>query len=168
MDDLSEVKNKGAGVVDDVVEGGLKTIDTGDLKVIETKTPEVANREWLANGYDKPPYSLDFEVKVVQAGNEEYVRVFSYNADGTSNKLGGWFMKKSDIEGLTPAQIADKYALPKEPTHICDVNVNSDFNLQTGIANSVEGWGSGGGQQFDTMGKFIDEDAFVNERLIGE
>lgn len=77
-------------------------------------------------------------------------------------------MKKSDIEGLTPAQIADKYALPKEPTHICDVKVSSDFNLQTGIANSVEGWGNGGGQQFDTMGKFIDEDAFVNERLIGE
>lgn len=147
---------------------GLKTVDTGDLKVIETKTPEVANSEWLARGYDKPPYSPDYEVKVVQAGNDEYVRVFSYNDEGTSNKLGGWLMKKSDIEGLTPAQIADKYALPKEPTHICDVNVNSDFNLQTGIANSVEGWGNGGGQQFDTMGKFIDEDAFVNERLIGE
>ena len=138
------------------------------MKVIETKTPELANKEWLSNGYDKPPYHPDFEVKVVEAGNEKYVRVFSYNADGTSNKLGGWLMKKSDIEGLTPAQIADKYALPKEPTHICDVNLSSDFNLQTGIANSVEGWGKGGGQQFDTMGKFIDEDAFVNERLIGE
>ncbi len=150
------------------LKGGLKTVDTGDLKVIETKTAELANKEWLANGYDKPPYHPDFEVKVVEAGNEEYVRVFSYNADGTSNKLGGWLMKKSDIEGLTPAQIADKYALPKEPTHICDVNLSQDFNLQTGIANSVEGWGKGGGQQFDTMGKFIDEDAFVNERLIGE
>lgn len=107
-------------------------------------------------------------MKVVEAGNEEYVRVFTYNADGTSNKLGGWLMKKSDIEGLTPAQIADKYALPKEPTHICDVKVSTNFNLQTGIANSVEGWGNGGGQQFDTMGQLIDEDAFVNERLIRE
>lgn len=148
--------------------GGLKTVDTGKLKVIEIKTPEIANSEWLARGYDKPPYDLDYEVKVVEAGNEEYVRVFSYNEDGTSNKLGGWLMRKSDIEGLTPAQIADKYALPKEPTHICDVKVNPDFILQTGIANEVKGWGSGGGQQFDTMGKFIDEDAFVNERLIGE
>lgn len=138
------------------------------MKVIETKTPEVANNEWLASGYDKPPYNPNFEVKVVKAGNEEYVRVFSYNADGTSNKLSGWLMKKSDIESLMPAQIADKYALPKEPTHICDVKVNPDFNLQTGIANSVEGWGNGGSQQFDTMGKFIDEDAFINERLIGE
>ena len=155
-------------IIGENLEGGLKIVDTGDLKVIEIKTPEVANREWLARGYDKPPYNSDFEVKVVQAGNEEYVRVFSYNSDGTSNKLGGWLMKKSDIEGLTPAQIADKYALPKEPTHICDIKLNPDFNLQTGIANPVEGWGNGGGQQFDTMGKFIDEDAFVNERLIGE
>ena len=148
-------------------ESGLKTVDTGDLKVIETKTSELANEEWLINGYDKPPYHPNYEVKVVEAGNEKYVRVFSYNADGTSNKLGGWLMKKSDVDGLTPAKIADKYALPKEPTHICDVNVSPDFRLQTGIANSVEGWGNGGGQQFDTMGKFIDEDAFVNERLIG-
>lgn len=85
-----------------------------------------------------------------------------------SNYISRWLVnEKSDIDGLTPAQIADKYALPKEPTHICDVNVSPDFKLQTGIANSVEGWGNGGGQQFDTMGKFIDEDAFVNERLIG-
>ena len=149
-------------------EGDLKNLDTGKLEILETKTPDIANNEWLNRGYDKPPYNTEFEVKVVKAGSEKYVRVFSYNADGTSNKLGGWLMKKSDIEGLTPAQIADKYALPKPPTHICDVNVNPDFNLQTGIANKVEGWGNGGGQQFDTMGKFIDEDAFVNERLISE
>ncbi len=63
---------------------GLKTVDTGDLKVIETKTSELANEEWLINGYDKPPYHPNYEVKVVEAGNEKYVRVFSYNADGTS------------------------------------------------------------------------------------
>ena len=120
------------------------------------------------NSYGDSGYNQNFEVKVVQAGNEKYVRVFSYNSDGTSNKLGGWLMKKSDIEGLTPAQIADKYALPKEPTHICDVNLDPDFRLQTGISNPVEGWGKGGGQQFDTMGKIVDEDAFVYERLIGE
>lgn len=55
-------------------------------------------------------------------------------------KQFGWLAnEKSDIEDLAPAQIADKYVLPKESTHICDVNVNSDINLQTGVANSVEG-----------------------------
>ena len=147
---------------------GLKTVDTGDLKVVEIKTPKLANYEWMVMGYDKPPYHPNYEVKIVEAGNEKYVRVFSYNADGTSNKLGGWLMKKSDVDGLTSAQIADKYALPKEPTHICDVILNSNFKLQTGIANAVDGWGKGGGQQFDTMGNFIDEDAFINERLLGK
>lgn len=28
--------------------------------------------------------------------------------------------------------------------------------------------GKGGGQQFDTMENFIDEDAFINERLLGK
>ena len=147
---------------------GLKTVDTGDLKVVEIKTPKLANYEWMVMGYDKPPYHPNYEVKIVEAGNEKYVRVFSYNADGTSNKLGGWLMKKSDVDGLTSAQIADKYALPKEPTHICDVILNSNFNLQTGIANAVDGCGKGEGQQFDTMGNFIDEDAFINERLLGK
>ena len=77
-------------------------------------------------------------------------------------------MKKSDIEGLTATQIADKYALPKKTTHICDVKVTPDFKLQTGIANAVKGWGNGGGQQFDTMGKRLPQSSFVNERLIGE
>lgn len=65
----------------------LKIVDTGDLKVIEIRSPEIANSEWMARGYDKPPYNPKYEVKIVEAGNEEYVRVFSYNLDGTSNKL---------------------------------------------------------------------------------
>lgn len=76
-------------------------------------------------------------------------------------------MRKSDIKNLTPDQIADKYALPKKPTHICDVIINPEETLQTGIANSVEGWGNGGGQQFDTMGKRLPQSSFVNDRIIG-
>lgn len=145
----------------------LKNIDTGNLKIVTTKTPYAANNEWLSRGYDKPPYDPNFEVKVVQAGNEEFVRVYSYNEDGTSNRLGGWIMRKSDIKNLTPDQIANKYALPKKPTHICDVIINPEETLQTGIANSVEGWGNGGGQQFDTMGKRLPQSSFVNDRIIG-
>lgn len=77
-------------------------------------------------------------------------------------------MRKSDIEGLMPAQIADKYALPQKPTHICDVIVDPDFYLQAGIANKVKEWGNGGGLQFDTMGKKLPQSAFANERIIGE
>lgn len=69
---------------------------------------------------------------------------------------------------LSDSQQPTTHALPKVPTHICDVNVEPNFKLQTGIANPVEEWGNGGGQQFDTMGKRLPKSAFVNERLIGE
>ena len=150
------------------VESDVQLVDTGEMEVVETKPVQTANDEWMSRGYDKAPYNPSYEVKVVRAGNEKFVRVFSYNEDGTSNKLGYWLMRKSDIEGLTPLEIADKFALPKVPTHICDVIVDPDFVLQTGIANPVEGWGDGGGQQFDTMGVRLPRTAFINERLIGE
>ena len=36
------------------------------------------------------------------------------------------------------------------------------------IANKVDAWGKGGGQQFDTMGKRLPKSSFINERRIGE
>ena len=150
------------------ISSDVKSIDTQGLKVIKNRTAEIANNEWKMRGYDKPPYDTTYEVKVVQAGKEEYVRVFSYKSDGTSNKLGGWIMRKCDIEGLTSSQIKDRYALPEAPTHICDVQVPSNIELQTGIANKVDAWGKGGGQQFDTMGKRLPKSSFINERRIGE
>ena len=76
-------------------------------------------------------------------------------------------MKKSDIQGLTPTEIADKYALPQKPTHMCDVNLPPDYRLECGIANRVDGWGSGGGLQFDFMGQRVADSSFVNEVVIG-
>lgn len=37
-----------------------------------------------------------------------------------------------------------------------------------GMADEVEGWGSGGGLQFDTMGEKLPQSVLANERLIGE
>ena len=163
---------KAAGIADGektvkAVEQELKHLNTGNLKIIKTRTPLEANMEWLSRGYDKLPYDMDYEVRIVEAGDEGYVRVFSYNADGTSNKIGGWIMRKRDIEGLTPAQIAEKYALPPKPTHICDVMIKPECKLQVGIANKVDGWEMGGGMQFDTLGKKLPQSSFINERRIG-
>lgn len=65
-------------------------------------------------------------------------------------------------------QIADKYALPNIPTHICDIDMGENQNFQAEIANSVKEWGSGGGLQFDTMGYRLPQSSFINERRIGE
>jgi len=82
-------------------------------------------------------------VKNVKAGDKEYVRVFGRDKKGKLNKIGRWIMLKSDIEGLTPEQIKDKFALSFMPTHICDVKPSSDFVLQASIANELK-WGKGG------------------------
>ena len=148
-------------------EKSVKPVDTGDLTVVETRSAETANAEWAERGYTNPPYDPEYEVKIVEAGNEEYVRVYSYDEAGKANKSGQWIMKKDDILGLTPAEITDKYALPKEPTHMCDVELPSDYKLECGIANRVDGWGSGGGLQFDFMGQRVADSSFVNEVLIG-
>ena len=96
------------------------------------------------------------------------MRVYSYNERGVSNQSGRWIMRKSDIEGLSPAEIAEKYALPKEPTHMCDVNLPPDYRLECGIANGIDGWGAGGGLQFDTMGDFLPKTSFINEVPLGD
>jgi hypothetical protein len=133
-------------------------------KVLETKSAKGANSEWANRGYDKPPVKPDTIVYVVEAGNNEYVRLFNRNDDGESNMIGRWVMRKKDIEGLSLEQIKDKYALPVIPKYICDVHIPSDINLEVSYANGLEDWGIGGGVQFDTMDVQLEPEWFVNPR----
>ena len=79
-----------------------------------------------------------------------------------SGMFGGWVMKQSDIEGLTPEEIQDKFALPQKPAMMCDVTLPKGTHMRTGLCNPLEGWGKGGGVQFDLMGQRVGE--FNNER----
>jgi filamentous hemagglutinin len=55
----------------------------------------------------KPPYALGTQVTdFVSDGKIEFVRVVS-----GKKPRGQWIMRQSDIKGLTPQQIADKFAL---------------------------------------------------------
>lgn len=59
-------------------------------------------------------------------------------------------MKASDIAGLTPEQIAAKFALPAVPTQIGTVTIPAGTKLQASVANGImlgENPG-GGGVQF--------------------
>ena len=73
--------------------------------------------------------------------------------DVYSNMKGGWMMRREDVEGLNPKQIKEKFALPKEPVFTCDVEIPKGECLRVGIVNPLDGWGRGGGVQFDTIGK---------------
>ena len=67
-------------------------------------------------------------------------------------------MRSEDIAGLTPEQIASKYALPQVPTHVVDVRVPPGITLRASVANDVQikqglgGNGGGGGVQFEVLG----------------
>ena len=99
--------------------------------------------------------------------DEKFVRF--YNLTGNSGELGSWVMKESDIVGLSPAQIKNKYALPEMPTHIVDVIVPKDTKVYKGTAGKVVNdgvlWGNGGGSQFQLQTR-IPAENYTNSRPI--
>ena len=110
-----------------------------------------------------PPYKPETKVnEIVLQEDSTFVRV--YDKKG-SKKHGSWVMRYEDIKGLTPQQIRDKYALPDIPKYICDVELKAGTHLREGVANPIEGWGNGGGTQFDLKMQRIGE--FKNERVLG-
>ncbi len=129
--------------------------------VVKETTAEETNAWWHEEmNYDKDPYLAGSKVQHVRLEEDtKFVRVY----DGKNSGMkGGWMMKASDIEGLTPEQIREKFALPNTPLFICDVTVPAGTVVRTGVCGPIEGWGKGGGVQFDMMGQRVGE--FENER----
>lgn len=71
-------------------------------------------------------------------------------------------MNAKDIEGLTPKQIQDKFALPNTPKYVCDVELEKGIHIRVGEVNPLDGWGKGGGTQYDLIGQRVGD--FINER----
>jgi len=114
--------------------------------------------------YENSPYKNELNVyEMTLEEDTTFVRV--YDGDN-SHQAGNWFMRREDVEGLTPRQIQEKYALPQEPRYITEVIIPKGTNIRMGIANAVEGWGAGGGIQFDLMNQRIG--TFINPRKIQE
>lgn len=134
-----------------------------DYIVVKEMSGEEVNKWWHDEmDYDNPPYLPKSQVKQIELKKDT---VFSRVYDGeNSGMYGGWVMKPQDIEGLTPEEIQDKFALPQKPIKMCDVTLPKGTNLRTGLCNPLEGWGKGGGVQFDLMGQKVGE--FGNERDI--
>ena len=132
-----------------------------DAHVVKKTTAEEGDNWWKEEmNYDNPPYLPKSDVVEIQLDDTTtFSRVYD---NETSGMYGGWVMKSSDIEGLTPAQIKDKFALPSQPTMVCDVVLEKGTKLRAGICNPLEGWGKGGGLQFDLIGQRTG--SFGNER----
>lgn len=138
---------------------------TGGVEWVEIKSYSAneANNWWKDNmGYENSPYKPGTAVREIELSkNTKFVRVYDGDVSG---QFGGWLMKAEDVAGLTPTQIRDKFALSAIPKYITDVNIPANTVMRTGIVNPLEGWGIGGGIQFDLMGQRIGE--FTNPRLL--
>lgn len=119
----------------------------------QSRTNYKFTSEEVANGtYPEPAYAsarMEFTTGTVETG---YVRVY---AEGVNNPEGAWFMRATDIQGLTPLQIQQKFALPTIPTHVVDVTVPQGFRMGAGIVapNSYARAG-GGGVQFQALDRY--------------
>src|SRR5690606_16656159 len=127
-------------------------------EVTEIASANKANADVLAEDIRfKPPYVPNTQLVSVQiAQPETFVRVYVQEAN-KSELSGSWMMRPEDIAGLTPEQIASKYALPQVPTHVADVRVPAGNTLRVSVANDVQikqglgGNGGGGGVQFEIL-----------------
>lgn len=140
---------------------GVNYTEGINCKVVKETTGDETNKWWQEEmDYDNPPYLPKSKVQEIELQEDtKFCRVY----DGkNSGMFGGWVMKQSDIDGLTPEQIQDKFALPQKPIMMCDVTVPKGTHMRTGLCNPLEGWGKGGGVQFDLMGQKVG--TFENER----
>ncbi|MDM7943954.1 MAG: DUF637 domain-containing protein, partial [Hydrogenophaga sp.] len=140
-------------------------------RVTGLRPADAANAAAKASGFGSPfvPGSSIVEIEIEQGA--KFVRVFG----GDSPQGGTWIMRADDVVGLTPQQIASKYALPQVPTKITDVRLPSGVKIEASVAgaispNASQGVftgdnGGGGGVQFQIRytGK-LPSDWFVNER----
>ncbi len=146
-----------------VIQNGKEYQIDGKYKVIGEMPTSKVNAEWALRGYTDMPYKDGETAKIIELTDDcKFVRTYD---NKNSFKAGSWIMKYDDIKGLTPEEIADKFALPQVPTMICDCTLPKGTKIRTGECNPLYGW-NGGGQQFDLMGQRIGE--FNNEREIGE
>lgn len=108
----------------------------------------------------KPPYAKNTLVTdiIFKSDPQDLVRVH-----GEKNQVGSWLMRRQDIEGLTPAQIKDKFALPSMPKYVSDVRGLEGMTARVGVAGRIDGYGSGGGVQIELLGR-VNEGNFINRR----
>ncbi len=117
---------------------------TYESNPLNNNSADWANSQF-PEGY-KPPYTPGTQVTdFVSDGKTKFIRVVSGN-----DPRGKWIMKESDIKGLTPQQIADKFALENVPTGITSVKPPAGTKIRTGKVNKNFGR-SGGGTQFQLL-----------------
>lgn len=82
--------------------------------------------------------------------------------NGSNSPVGKWWMRESDIYGLSPYEIKNKFALPDIPTNYYKIRIPSGSTFRVGISNSLYGC-DGGGLQFEAYEFHIDSNWIIEE-----
>ena len=125
-------------------------------RVIGTQSGDQVNDDMKKRGFNEPAFKpgKTKDVQTIELTREtRFVRVFNEGGNPPSFAKGSWVMALEDIQGLTPAQIKDKFALPGMPSHVVELELPVGTQLITGPCNPVEGWGRGGGTQYFITGE---------------
>lgn len=111
-----------------------------------------ANEDLFKKGYTNPPYAPHTEVNIVKMKKKRntFARVF----EDKKCRKGGWLMDPDEPLKHSPAKLKEKYALAYTPKYYCWVDIKKGTSLRCGIVNKIDGWGRGGGFQYDTCGEF--------------
>jgi hypothetical protein len=96
-------------------------------KVNKISSADEVNLELKLN-YPEGPYSSGTKVIDFRTTHPE---VF-YRVHTELRKEGRWLLRKGDIEGLSPMEIREKFALSSMPTHISEAHVPAGTNIRTG------------------------------------
>ena len=105
----------------------------------------------------KAPYSDSVKPRKITLNNERiFVRVHT-----DLNQARSWLMRSDEIEGLTPFEIKNKFALPDLPRYVSEVHVPVGTSLRVGRVAAQDGWGVGGGMQYELLDR-LPESSFKN------
>lgn len=142
----SQIKNRFHGNVDHLPHPSLRAEDLQYYKLGPVHS-DILNLKSKGDGYF-PPYDSNYHARNILLNYEKnFVRVH-----GNANQAGKWMMRASEIEGLTPLQIKDKFALEFIPEFVSQVNVPGNTIMRASVAGPQLQWGSyGGGLQYELL-----------------
>jgi len=104
------------------------------------------------------PFTSNVTVTEVQPTKVTYF-VRGYTPASGIGAIGTWLMKASEVRGLTPEQMKDKFALQYAPTKIEYVKIPAErkYAYWKGEAGAINDpahpWGNGGGEQIKIINK---------------
>jgi RHS repeat-associated protein len=114
------------------------TVKNWKVKLIDSN---IVNAEFKDAGY-AGPYKENVSLGVITTPEEitNLVRL-----SGPNNVRGAWVTTAKEIEGLSPAQLKDKFSLKYEPTLVTPISIEAKSTIRVGEASAVEKFGTNGG-----------------------